>query len=279
VLDPTTQQTLTLRPKPKFTRKKTGCLTCRARRKKCGEQKPVCIGCSQNQLLCTWPTLPTHRQAPAKLSIKNGASVHHRKSMRSNLPKEPHPRRSETSPITSNIQSPQVHPEVPFSSHGPTLNSSHDLASLRYMRAVMQANPSTTSRLGTSPACWPKLEHVPCGQRFLQHYVERTASKLAAINYPEKPYVTHILPLAYANDGILHAILALSGSHLSFGDEAAMAQTRSHYAVALRTAKYEVTKVAKGKRNEALHLLVLLLLLCQFEVNPRKLVSQLNMLT
>ncbi|KAH8811157.1 fungal-specific transcription factor domain-containing protein [Xylogone sp. PMI_703] len=34
----------------------TGCLTCRLRRKKCEEQKPICIGCQRNHLICTWPS-------------------------------------------------------------------------------------------------------------------------------------------------------------------------------------------------------------------------------
>ncbi|AET38382.1 Zn(II)2Cys6 transcription factor Ecym_2672 [Eremothecium cymbalariae DBVPG len=35
-------------------RSRNGCLTCRARRKKCDETKPKCIGCQRNLLLCRW---------------------------------------------------------------------------------------------------------------------------------------------------------------------------------------------------------------------------------
>ncbi|KIN02918.1 hypothetical protein OIDMADRAFT_160506 [Oidiodendron maius Zn] len=187
VFDKDTQQTLTLLPKPeirKFTRGKNGCLTCRARRKKCDEHKPVCNGCSRNHLLCSWPTPSTHRKHPAN----------------------------------------------------------------------------------TSPSWWPKLQYDPSAQRLFQHYVERTASMIAAVNFTDKPFIKHLLPLASTNDGVLHAILALSSSHLSFRDETSTALARSHYAVALRSVKYEVTNVGKGNRNECLNLLVLLLLLCQFEV-------------
>lgn len=37
------------------TRTRTGCLTCRLRRKKCTEQKPTCDGCHRNSLICSWP--------------------------------------------------------------------------------------------------------------------------------------------------------------------------------------------------------------------------------
>lgn len=38
-------------------RTKTGCLTCRKRRKKCDEQRPKCGGCAASQRACTWPTI------------------------------------------------------------------------------------------------------------------------------------------------------------------------------------------------------------------------------
>ncbi|KIW03941.1 uncharacterized protein PV09_04778 [Verruconis gallopava] len=37
-------------------RSKTGCLTCRSRRKKCDETRDRCENCSRNALKCSWPT-------------------------------------------------------------------------------------------------------------------------------------------------------------------------------------------------------------------------------
>ncbi|RYP70062.1 hypothetical protein DL771_005679 [Monosporascus sp. 5C6A] len=37
-------------------RVRTGCFTCRARKKKCDESKPVCSGCKRNKLACRWGT-------------------------------------------------------------------------------------------------------------------------------------------------------------------------------------------------------------------------------
>ena len=153
-----------------------------------------------------------------------------------------------------------------LSSNGSKLNSGSDLVSFRNMTTVILPNSSTASPLSTSPSWWPKLQYDPSAQRLFQHYVERTASMIAAVNFTDKPFIKHLLPLASTNDGVLHAILALSSSHLSFRDETSTALARSHYAVALRSVKYEVTNVGKGNRNESLNLLVLLLLLCQFEV-------------
>lgn len=36
-------------------RVRTGCFTCRTRKKKCDETKPACAGCKRNKLVCKWP--------------------------------------------------------------------------------------------------------------------------------------------------------------------------------------------------------------------------------
>ncbi|KAF7562668.1 hypothetical protein G7046_g1492 [Stylonectria norvegica] len=46
----------TSRRRPPIFRVKTGCFTCRGRKKKCDEVKPCCAGCRRNNLNCRWPT-------------------------------------------------------------------------------------------------------------------------------------------------------------------------------------------------------------------------------
>lgn len=43
------------RPRPKYTRTTNGCLTCRQRRKRCDQRRPVCVGCHRNKSQCNWP--------------------------------------------------------------------------------------------------------------------------------------------------------------------------------------------------------------------------------
>ncbi|QRV82572.1 Fungal Zn(2)-Cys(6) binuclear cluster domain [Ceratobasidium sp. AG-Ba] len=43
------------RKRPKYTRSKTGCLTCRVKKIKCDETKPICTKCVHGQRECTWP--------------------------------------------------------------------------------------------------------------------------------------------------------------------------------------------------------------------------------
>jgi hypothetical protein len=50
----------TMKPSPSShasLRTKTGCLTCRQRRKKCDEQRPKCACCVASKRACTWPTI------------------------------------------------------------------------------------------------------------------------------------------------------------------------------------------------------------------------------
>ncbi|KAK6710165.1 hypothetical protein SNK03_004613 [Fusarium graminearum] len=49
-----TPSTSGMRPMP-IIRSRTGCFTCRKRKKKCDESKPICSGCKRNKLDCIWP--------------------------------------------------------------------------------------------------------------------------------------------------------------------------------------------------------------------------------
>jgi len=62
------------RKRPKYTRSKTGCLTCRVKKIKCDETKPSCSRCVHAQRDCTWPEgVPAWAMAPVG---KDGANPH-----------------------------------------------------------------------------------------------------------------------------------------------------------------------------------------------------------
>ncbi|KAI0266808.1 hypothetical protein BC834DRAFT_873618 [Gloeopeniophorella convolvens] len=57
----------TQRRRPKYTRSKTGCMTCRQKKIKCDENKPKCHRCAHGQRDCTWPVgVETRKRAPPK---------------------------------------------------------------------------------------------------------------------------------------------------------------------------------------------------------------------
>ncbi|KAF5670528.1 C6 transcription factor [Fusarium heterosporum] len=61
-----------MRPMP-IIRSRTGCFTCRKRKKKCDESKPICSGCKRNKLECVWPE-PGAVPASNSSSTSQGAS-------------------------------------------------------------------------------------------------------------------------------------------------------------------------------------------------------------
>ncbi|RBR26623.1 uncharacterized protein FIESC28_00620 [Fusarium coffeatum] len=61
-----------MRPMP-IIRSRTGCFTCRKRKKKCDESKPICSGCKRNKLDCIWPDPAA--SAPSNSSSTSSAKV------------------------------------------------------------------------------------------------------------------------------------------------------------------------------------------------------------
>ncbi|RGP77481.1 hypothetical protein FLONG3_4400 [Fusarium longipes] len=56
-----------MRPMP-IIRSRTGCFTCRKRKKKCDESKPICSGCKRNKLDCIWPEPATNNSSSTSSS-------------------------------------------------------------------------------------------------------------------------------------------------------------------------------------------------------------------
>ncbi|CUS25184.1 LAQU0S31e00232g1_1 [Lachancea quebecensis] len=72
-------------------RSKSGCFTCRHRRKKCDEARPRCGGCTRNMLDCSWPSSFINEYSPA---LKN--------------------RDKDSNPTGSSVRAPQDGLEKPF---------------------------------------------------------------------------------------------------------------------------------------------------------------------
>lgn len=225
--------------RPIHHRVKTGCLTCRRRRKKCDELQPRCVGCTRNHLVCAWPldrghgndtttrpALSRATQPPAEDVF--GRNLNHQTPGQAFVPSV----LSTISPLTSN-----AHSEVgrPFSN------------ALLTPRSLALTN------------------HTPQDQRLLQHYVETTSTRLFAFNHSRNPFHFEFLPMASKEPALLHGLLALSGAHLSFKQSSADVLARSHYAICLRAAKYEITRVSEGSLDRAFLLCALLIILCHFE--------------
>lgn len=92
-------------------RSRTGCFTCRRRKKKCSEEKPICIGCKRNKLGCTWPadTLAQHqsKSSDRRTTTTTSASPLHPSAgqLDAQSPVSPHSQQSQsvTSPLEGTL--------------------------------------------------------------------------------------------------------------------------------------------------------------------------------
>lgn len=125
-----------------------------------------------------------------------------------------------------------------------------------------------------SVSLWPRLQGKPAEQRLLHHYLEKSSKRLVIREKGQNPFVSYLLPLAQQNDGLLHAVFAISASHLSFYDTEDRLTALSHYGVALRAAKYQITEFGNGQSETALEIILLLVALCAFEVSLACIISK-----
>ena len=118
---------------------------------------------------------------------------------------------------------------------------------------------------------WPRLKGRPTEQRLLHHYIERSVKRLVVKNGAGNPFLVYLLPLAQQNEGFLHAAFAISASHLSYDDPKSHAVALAHYGIALRAAKYLITEFGSGLRKNPIEIIMLLLVLCNYEVCSQQL--------
>jgi len=108
----------------------------------------------------------------------------------------------------------------------------------------------------------------PNSYLLFEHYQAVTARFLPVTMWIQNPFVSYVLPLAHSNDLIMQAVLALSGVHLCFSSSSTEVKTATwtHYALALRNIKNDLSKKLNGDDVDILHLLLATLLLCLVEV-------------
>ncbi|PPQ77205.1 hypothetical protein CVT25_011051 [Psilocybe cyanescens] len=67
IVPPPSRPDLSQRKRPKYTRSKTGCLTCRVKKIKCDETKPNCMRCTHGSRECSWPEgVPIRKKSVAR---------------------------------------------------------------------------------------------------------------------------------------------------------------------------------------------------------------------
>ncbi|OQU96989.1 Fungal Zn2-Cys6 binuclear cluster domain-containing protein [Cladophialophora immunda] len=246
--------------KLRYTRTRTGCLTCRRRRKKCDEKRPFCIGCSRNSLACCWPDdLSSDVQDLEERGDLLTASWDSTQVSYHGL--------SPTSiRVDSSDSDAPTLPALPIS-HATGLELLEETTD-RWDPAVVGRrlvwSPLNESLSSLTSA--PRLK--PTSPQLLRHYIERTADFLAVKQQRDNPFVTLVLPLAYCDELLMHSVLALSGSHIC-GSEPSLLEiqqaTWQHYDMTLTGLRLELQNHIPMSHSRSLRLLLVLIMLCHFE--------------
>ncbi|KAJ5110614.1 hypothetical protein N7532_001149 [Penicillium argentinense] len=252
----------------RIVRVRTGCWTCRRRKKKCDEVRPICGGCSRNELGCSWPTtVPGRRNSGPESYSPQLSDDGRRFSLPEtieghevlNFPVTPGSRRhSSVSSIGGQsvlsereTDEPAVPGEAVASSEASVGSGNSALMAMSGFGHVV---PRTMSMLpGYDPESY----------QLLSHYLSTTADCMANGSTPINPFLVQIVPLAFSSDLLLQLVITQSAAHRAFRrrDETdAVAHT--HYSKAIKLFRNGVTEFIEGKESNPLMLLVGALLMC-----------------
>lgn len=249
-----------------ITRVRTGCLTCRRRKKRCDECKPVCTGCMRNKLSCEWPASnvaspkatyrPESRRDGSPFSVEyNGDSSRRRSS--------PAISTTSTSPaqIADRGTDPQPHESQLFE------NTAED-----YPAGTPTSGEVTGQGLELQSLSIPRGTSLLPGYdvesyQLLNHYLSSTADCMANGSNPINPFLVQIVPLAFSSDLLLQLVLTQSAAHRAFRcQNNADAVAHGQYTKALQRFRRGISDFIGEAESTPLTLTVGALLMCFTEV-------------
>lgn len=259
-----------------ITRVRTGCFTCRRRKKRCGEERPVCSGCKRNKLSCSWPA---HNTAPAARTSDQSQEHGAERPLSAESPNASP--QSSSSPADSassaSYLAPQSYQEV-----DPLIDAGqrHEAAIGERPPRRLSASEDTTgqelqrrrkSEFGTLILQGPSLlsGYDAESYQLLNHYLSSTADCMANGSLPINPFLVQIIPLAFSSDLLLQLVLTQSAAHRAFRfQRGADAVSQDQYTKALQRFRGGISKFIGEAEATPLTLTVGALLMCFTEVTP-----------
>ncbi|KAJ5624790.1 hypothetical protein N7510_001099 [Penicillium lagena] len=263
---PPDRQTRTQR----IVRVRTGCWSCRRRKKKCDEVRPICGGCTRNDLSCLWPTTVPGKRGSRPPEEMQGFAADGQESdiLQSvddidaiEVPRASTARRQSAISFASNQSlhtgdQPDETASPNLADRRPSIASyaSHSDGGLISSMAVGNVLPRNLSML-------PGYDSE--SYQLLSHYLANTADCMANGSTPINPFLVQIVPLAFTSDLLLQLVLTQSAAHRAFRHrDESDAIAHSHYTKALQLFRRGVTEFIDGKESNPLMLLVGALVMC-----------------
>lgn len=255
------------RPRLRFSRSKTGCLTCRRRRKKCDESVP-CNGCVSRGLECIWPEetqliRDSTKPSPSSPFSSSSSSTSHNGPPGS-LYGGAHAIQDASSPSTSVL----LNNDRAAISRVRSNSCGSSTASFAVPNAVTSPTCLFLSRtLSPSPF---RLEAMPpTSQLILHYYLQEGAAKLSPKPTQSNPFITQVLPRAMCDETLMRAVLALGGAllELKYDQSSPILQTAwGHYAQVLGDLRQTFQDLSATPCRQYLRLLLILVILAHAEV-------------
>lgn len=221
-----------------------------------------CTGCERNFLVCKWPDV----SANTNCRQSNASSRQTCKFSPGPIENEPCELSDLEFSPTSESSHRKCKSRVQAESKTRKSRAAEDAEIAQSDNKVVSWNVLTKSFMGSGRAMLMRSD----SPLLLQHYFEKTSSFLAVSPHSNSPFVNIILPLAYSDDLLMHAVLALSGTHLSFqrsGDYQIQVVTHQHYTSLLRNLReLFLDDFLHNDIEKILRLLLVLIILCHVEV-------------
>lgn len=241
-------------PDVRIRRTRTGCDSCKLRRKKCDERKPICVGCERNSLCCTWSPNPKKGIGPSRKRLK---------SQKQDCATKRKPCQPTESCTYSFLGTEQI-----AVSPVETTVIDHEFGSAARLSVLvsttnMKVLPSSIMlRLPTSDATVSN----PSSRLLLQHFIQETANTLSSHVGTSNPFITELLPIAMENIPVLHAVLALAGVHYAERVSSSLKSTTwTHYSAAIQSVRLGIAELGSNQQHSPLPLMLCTLILCFIE--------------
>ncbi|KAI9933503.1 hypothetical protein ASPWEDRAFT_114939 [Aspergillus wentii DTO 134E9] len=275
-------------------RVRTGCLTCRRRKKKCDESRPTCGGCVRNKLGCEWPSnVPSAGRTATRSNDErrdviadlvnqilnepndnnNTTDVQEQHDSPEPVGSPSRPSRPSQSPATSTVSTTQLSSISDLDDDMNLENSPQEVDNVLVHHQTFPApvasvpEPEAPGMMAIGNLMPRSLSMLPghSNESFhlLSHYLATTADCMANGSTPINPFLVQIVPLAFTSDLLLQLVLTQSAAHRAFrcrNDSDQIAQT--HYTKALQLFRKGVTEFIDGKESNPLMLTVGALVMC-----------------
>ncbi len=193
----------------KITRTHTGCVTCKRRKRKCDEGRPKCSDCRRLCLECRYPTPPPPDAQGTRISPRLTATESPVERLTGDS--------FEDETLINEIL------DVAFDNYD---EPPADYSGLTEMWPITSQSQMATysSETGSTPSPNPNLPllmlstspDMTCDEdrSLLNHYMKVVAGVLSRCDdHRSNPYLSKVLPMAFANQLVMDAVLALSANH------------------------------------------------------------------